>query len=335
MKKLLLLSMIIMLSSCAPVKFDNMNQSTEPVIEENLIPPLPPLPTSTPLVVVPTATPVPATPTPIVVVATPTPIPATPTPVPATPTPVPATPTPIPPTPTPVPATPTPIPATPTPVPPTPTPAPTPLPPSWVSCGSEHQLCTLPAGRVYTVRYYGNATHFITKNLSGEVACDNSLFGDPLSGSGKSCQYDANTNPSITEDPLDRPQIVSPSARTVLDTKKVRAKLLFKEDNNGAPFNWGYMNGAGALLEYTITVTEEKDYYVGVYTAGNANSLNVRVDGISQGYMPVTATSGWGTYRVNQFPTPIHLKVGTYLIRFTAQTSSAINVAYVGFEPAN
>lgn len=131
-----------------------------------------PAPTPAPIPVV---TPTPA-PTPV---ATPTPAP-TPAPTPK-PTPV-ATPTPTP-APTPV-ATPKP---TPTPVPPpvaTPTPAPAPV--AWTFCAKENGTCFFTGTRV--VRYGAGST-YVTKIVKRSVKCTNNVFGDPLRGTVKHCDY--------------------------------------------------------------------------------------------------------------------------------------------------
>lgn len=63
------------------------------------------------------------------------------------------------------------------------------LPAGSVSCASENGSCTIPAASVATV-YYGAAGRFFFRTgVSGNIACNNATFGDPVPGTGKSCNY--------------------------------------------------------------------------------------------------------------------------------------------------
>ena len=83
---------------------------------------------------------------------------------------------------------------TPTPTPPptpTPTPAPTPAPapspaPTWTNCASENGTCSFSGTR--QVRYGANGI-YATRTASTSIGCNNGVFGDPLPGIVKSCQY--------------------------------------------------------------------------------------------------------------------------------------------------
>ncbi|GCE10590.1 carbohydrate-binding protein [Tengunoibacter tsumagoiensis] len=87
------------------------------------------------------------------------------------------------PTPTPTP-TPNPTP-TPTPIPTqTPTPTPTPPPASWMQCASEGGTCTFSGTQV--VRYGANG-HYNYQTATGSIGCNNTVFGDPIVGTFKSC----------------------------------------------------------------------------------------------------------------------------------------------------
>ncbi|WP_018410162.1 LamG-like jellyroll fold domain-containing protein [Methyloversatilis thermotolerans] len=57
---------------------------------------------------------------------------------------------------------------------------------AWVSCGSEGQTCSFPG--TTQVRYGANGK-FNTRTATGSVVCSNDVFGDPISGVGKSCAY--------------------------------------------------------------------------------------------------------------------------------------------------
>ena len=65
----------------------------------------------------------------------------------------------------------------------TPTPAPT---VTWTACASEGGTCTFSGTR--QVRY-GASNVYVTKSFTGSAACNNSTFGDPITGVVKSCSY--------------------------------------------------------------------------------------------------------------------------------------------------
>jgi hypothetical protein len=72
---------------------------------------------------------------------------------------------------------------------PAPTPAPTPA--TWTACASEGSTCSV-SGTVQ-VRY-GSGTTFVTKTVTGAIACTNAAFGsDPTPNVLKSCSYAAPT----------------------------------------------------------------------------------------------------------------------------------------------
>lgn len=57
---------------------------------------------------------------------------------------------------------------------------------TWTFCANENQKCTFSGTR--NVRYGANRI-FNTKIFSGSVACTNAIFGDPVLGQVKTCQY--------------------------------------------------------------------------------------------------------------------------------------------------
>lgn len=74
--------------------------------------------------------------------------------------------------------------AAPTPAP-TPTPEPTPTT-GWTTCAGEGDTCVVSGTR--EVRY-GSGSTFVTKLVTGSVACSNAVFGDPTPNVVKSCSY--------------------------------------------------------------------------------------------------------------------------------------------------
>ncbi len=57
----------------------------------------------------------------------------------------------------------------------------------WVRCGSEGTICSVPA--TATVRYGANDTYAYVYNVASSIDCDNSVFGDPIFGVYKFCEY--------------------------------------------------------------------------------------------------------------------------------------------------
>ena len=67
--------------------------------------------------------------------------------------------------------------------------APVPAPPpgtNWVNCATEGGNCALPESR--TVRYGANGS-YLYKTVTGSIACTNAVWGDPLFGVVKGCDY--------------------------------------------------------------------------------------------------------------------------------------------------
>jgi len=74
---------------------------------------------------------------------------------------------------------------------PLPAPAPAPAPATWTACASEGSTCSV-SGTV-EVRY-GSGSTFVTKTVTGAIACTNAAFGtDPTPNVLKSCSYTAVT----------------------------------------------------------------------------------------------------------------------------------------------
>lgn len=56
----------------------------------------------------------------------------------------------------------------------------------WIKCADEWGTCTVSG--TTQVRYGLNGT-FVTRNVTGSVGCNNDVFGDPLPGADKVCEY--------------------------------------------------------------------------------------------------------------------------------------------------
>lgn len=56
----------------------------------------------------------------------------------------------------------------------------------WVDCANEGEVCSFEGTK--TVRY-GNGSVWVEGSYSNSVVCTNAVFGDPLKGTPKQCQY--------------------------------------------------------------------------------------------------------------------------------------------------
>jgi len=78
------------------------------------------------------------------------------------------------------------------------TPPPPPPPSGWTRCAVEWQVCSFPG--TAQVRYGASGT-YVTRTATGSIACNNQVFGDPLPGADKVCEYssgDTGTPPPPT-----------------------------------------------------------------------------------------------------------------------------------------
>eukprot|EP01092_Planopodium_desertum_P001983 TRINITY_DN1315_c0_g1_i2.p2 TRINITY_DN1315_c0_g1~~TRINITY_DN1315_c0_g1_i2.p2 ORF type:complete len:187 (+),score=1.06 TRINITY_DN1315_c0_g1_i2:903-1463(+) len=71
--------------------------------------------------------------------------------------------------------------------------APSPLPiDGWTSCANERHTCELPAGADYWVRF-GKGNTWFFRRAEGSIKCNDDVFGDPLQGTNKGCEYHPGT----------------------------------------------------------------------------------------------------------------------------------------------
>ncbi|WP_299876458.1 PilC/PilY family type IV pilus protein [uncultured Cocleimonas sp.] len=57
-------------------------------------------------------------------------------------------------------------------------------------CANENSICNIPTGKSVTVWYGANDTWVSRENVTGDIACRNSVFGDPLVGVFKTCEIE-------------------------------------------------------------------------------------------------------------------------------------------------
>lgn len=73
---------------------------------------------------------------------------------------------------------------------------------TWTVCANENQTCSFVGTR--NVRYGANGFYTI-KSMTSSVVCSNSVFGDPILGTAKTCEYSSDTQLSSTPTPTPTP----------------------------------------------------------------------------------------------------------------------------------
>ena len=83
---------------------------------------------------------------------------------------------------------------------------------SWVKCAGEDETCSFSGTR--EVRY-GTESQSVSKVVTGNVACDNTTFGDPAVGAYKDCWYaatPAEAGPAVAAIPPPAPSAATATA---------------------------------------------------------------------------------------------------------------------------
>jgi hypothetical protein len=87
---------------------------------------------------------------------------------------------------------------------------------TWTFCANENATCTFSGTK--QVRY-GAGSSYVTKTLTGPVACNNSVFGDPIRGVVKHCDIASSTTaPASSPTPTPTPTPVATSSPFVKPT---------------------------------------------------------------------------------------------------------------------
>lgn len=91
-------------------------------------------------------------------------------------------------------------------------------PTAWTVCASEGGTCSVSG--TSEVRY-GTATKYVTKTVTGSVACTNAVFGDPAPNYGKSCSVGVTT--AVAPAPAPAPISPAPTSPAPAPTSPVPA----------------------------------------------------------------------------------------------------------------
>ena len=183
--------------------------------------------------------------------------------------------------------------------------APPPPPGAWIFCSDEWEQCVFTGTK--EVRYGANATFTAPRVISNGVSCTNSVFGDPLPGVTKRCEYRAlgGTPPPPDEPPADPPADQTPPAEpsglaaNSSNATSVSLRWNSSTDNVGVVSYDVFKNGA-KMASVTSTSSIQgglvcaTSYWFGVEAldaAGNRSS-RARVNATTSACAPPPST-GW------------------------------------------
>ena len=80
-----------------------------------------------------------------------------------------------------------------------------------IDCAQERATCLIPNGESATVWYGVEKKWKLKENIVSSVVCNNSVFGDPAHGIGKSCKYKIANNTNSKPNQAPKVAIISPS----------------------------------------------------------------------------------------------------------------------------
>jgi hypothetical protein len=146
---------------------------------------------------------------------------------------------------------------------------------TWVYCAAEGATCAVPSQRV--VRY-GVSGAYMYKTISGSIACNNSMWGDPAVGRAKTCDYAASTSavaPAPAPAPVPAPAPApAPSATLQWDPRVGAASYRLYYGTASRTYSQALGEGlavGAANTSYAVNnLTAGRSYYFAV-TAVDAN----------------------------------------------------------------
>lgn len=126
----------------------------------------------------------------------------------------------------------------------------------WVHCANENGTCSF--NGTTNVRY-GASGSYVVQSHTESVRCKNSIFGDPIAGVAKTCEYEAVTMPLFLENPGYQVHYLDSDVSLPLNAEGNLGALSFRA--SGLP-NGLSIDASSGLV--TGTVTEEGSFLVTV-----------------------------------------------------------------------
>ncbi len=105
------------------------------------------------------------------------------------------------------------------------------LPTNSINCANEKGVCVLPEGITATVWYGAKESWIANKGVTGRVACNNNVFGDPIKGILKSCKYLAESGSTTNQKP--NVAITEPNVNKTLTQGDIFTVTASASDNDG------------------------------------------------------------------------------------------------------
>ncbi len=152
---------------------------------------------------------------------------------------------------------------------------------TWTQCATEGGTCTVSGTR--QVRYGANGT-FTTRSVTGSVSCTNGVFGDPLPGVNKVCQFSSSTSTAPTPTPTPTPTPAPVGGALVTDAIFAPTSFWYKPIPASVPL---HANSANFVREF---IRQRNTYYgnVTINTAAYASPVYVAAAGA-----PTTRVAVW------------------------------------------
>ncbi len=185
-------------------------------------------------------------------------------------------------------------------------PPPPPPPPTgtWTACGAEWSLCSFSGTR--QIRYGGNNVYFY-KTATGSIQCNNAVFGDPLPGSEKSCEYsdfEVTTNPP----PVVTPPSPTTAAMTMIcvggSTYQCSGTSIIRSDNGVALTRSGVQAYGKSTNDLANPIADPTTAFGLALTSGGLAELRLAKDGNSIVSSPTMVLSSLGITWDGKVPRP-------------------------------
>lgn len=164
---------------------------------------------------------------------------------------------------------------------------------NWTLCASEEGICSF-AGTAQ-VRYGFNGT-YAYRTATGSIGCNNQVFGDPILGADKVCEYQTATPiPDPTPDPTPPPLSCEGIISRCLDLGAVWiAKYM---DNKEAAASYTFDDGYASSSK-VATIFENRGLRATFYLVAGAVEINAAQAHIEQqmGTRPLSFAFPWHAY---------------------------------------
>ena len=159
---------------------------------------------------------------------------------------------------------------------------------SWIRCATQYAICSFSGVR--DVRYGAGGVYVTKAAIAGSVACNNSVFGDPVPGSQKYCDYWSKTVATVTTTTTLPAQPPPPTQVPPSVGSNIAVPAAISIPSNALAIPSGVANGA------TVSLLCGRVYRGTLDLAGKSN-VTVNVSGTCG--KPTIIPSSTGDYGIN------------------------------------